>query len=304
MGKHEKRERRHGGAVQRFALGLVRLSVATALLSLTALAGSDSRPHGIVAVQENGKTVWVNAEEAQSPASGKTHAVASSGRSSRLVFWSTKEKRWKPVPAPPPGAMNAARNAAAEVANYIESKPKSTKPTQTVRNPNYRDVARGYAVSATDIDSAIEAAAKRHDVDPNLIRAIVKTESNFNPNAVSRKGAMGLMQLMPETARSLKVQNPFDPKQNVDAGVRYFKNLMDNYNGDLKLSLAAYNAGSGAVARSNGVPHIPETQNYVKQITNMYWNGSGGFGASGRTFSSPVHVFRDANGTLTMTNDD
>jgi soluble lytic murein transglycosylase-like protein len=300
MRKHQKRQTRHDRIVQRFRWGFVRLSVVAALLSSAALAASDSS-FGIVAVHENGKTVFVTSEEPKSQE--KTRTVASSG-SSRLVYWSTKERRWKPVPAPLPGAMKAARNAAAEVANYVESQPKSTKSTQTVSNPNYRDLARGYAVSATEIDSAIGAAAKRHDVDPNLIRAIIKTESNFNPNAVSRKGAMGLMQLMPDTARSLKVQNPFDPKQNVDAGVRYFKNLMNNYKGDLKLSLAAYNAGAGAVARSNGVPRFPETQNYVKQITNIYGHGTGGFGASGRTFSSPVHVFRSANGTLTMTNDD
>lgn len=296
MGKHQTR---HDRKVQRFAWGFARLSIVTALLSSTALAGDSA--YGIVAVQENGKTVFVTSEEPKSEAPENARAVASSGSGTRLVYWNSREKRWKPVPAPSPGTMKAARNAAAEVANYIESQPKSSKATQTVSNPNYRDVARGYAVSAAEIDSAIEASAKRHDVDPNLIRAIIKTESNFNPNAVSRKGAMGLMQLMPDTARSLKVQNPFDPRQNVDAGVRYFKNLMDNYKGDLKLSLAAYNAGSGAVARSNGVPRIPETQNYVKQITNMYWNGGG---TSGRSFSSPVHVFRNANGTLTMTNDD
>jgi soluble lytic murein transglycosylase-like protein len=287
----------HDRKVQRCAWRLVRLTAATALLSCMAFAGDAS--YGIVAVKENGKTVFVTSEEPKSATEAKPHNVSSSG-SSRLVYWSSKDGRWKPVPKPRPGTMKAARNAAAEVATYIESKPKSDKAAEAVSNPNYRDVARGYTVSAEEIDSAIDASAKKHGVDPNLIRAIIKTESNFNPNAVSRKGAMGLMQLMPDTARDLKVKNPFDPKQNVDAGVRYFKNLMDNYKGDLKLSLAAYNAGAGAVARSNGVPRIPETQNYVKQITNMYWNAGG----SGRSFSSPIHVFRNANGTLTMTNDD
>ena len=106
------------------------------------------------------------------------------------------------------------------------------------------------------------------------MRSVVKVESNFNPNAVSRKGAMGLMQLMPSTARSLNVSNPFDPQQNVDAGVRHLRRLLDSYGGDVRLSLAAYNAGSGAVARSAGVPHFRETQNYVRRITNLYNGGS------------------------------
>lgn len=278
---------------------LVRLSVVAVLLSSAAFAGNEVSS-GIVAVKENGKTVYVNSDETQTQP-GTRRTASFSARTSRYVYWSSKERRWKPVPLPKPGTLRAARNAAAEVENYVESQPKSSKPSQSTTNPNYRNLARGYAVSSSEIDTAIDAAAKRHDVDPNLIRAIVKTESNFNPNAVSRKGAMGLMQLMPGTARSLAVENPFDPKQNVDAGVRYFKNLMNNYGGDLKLSLAAYNAGSGAVARSNGIPRIPETQNYVKQITQMYWNG--GAGPSGRG-AVPVRMFRNASGTLTMTNDE
>jgi soluble lytic murein transglycosylase-like protein len=152
-----------------------------------------------------------------------------------------------------------------------------------------------------DIDSASEQAAARHNVDPNLVRAVVKVESNFNPNAVSRKGAMGLMQLMPSTARQLKVKNPFDPEQNVDAGVRHLKQLLESYGGDIKLTLAAYNAGAGAVARSSGVPHYAETQNYVRRITNLYYGGSDFNSGTSRT---PVTVQRDARGVLHISNID
>ena len=132
----------------------------------------------------------------------------------------------------------------------------------------------------------------------------MKVESNFNPNAVSRKGAMGLMQLMPSTARSLKVKNPFDPEQNVDAGVRHLKKLLESYGGDVKLTLAAYNAGSGAVARSAGVPHYLETQNYVRRITNLYYGGFDLSRTAGAFSRDPVRVQRDARGFLYISNTD
>jgi soluble lytic murein transglycosylase-like protein len=162
----------------------------------------------------------------------------------------------------------------------------------------------GKLTTQQDIDSAIDQAAARHNVDPNLVRAVVKVESNFNPNAVSRKGAMGLMQLMPSTARSLKVKNPFDPEQNVDAGVRHLKKLLESYGGDVKLTLAAYNAGSGAVARSAGVPHYLETQNYVRRITNLYYGGFDLSRTAGAFSRDPVRVQRDARGVLYISNTD
>src|SRR5438045_8247951 len=148
-----------------------------------------------------------------------------------------------------------------------------------------------------EIDTAIAGAAARHNVDPNLVRALVKVESNFNPNAVSRKGAMGLMQLMPQTARQLDLTNPFNPEKNVDAGVRHLKQLLESYGGDVRLSLAAYNAGSGAVARSSGIPVYAETRNYVRQVTVLYGGNLGSgyvFGAS----REPVKVQRDSRGVL------
>jgi soluble lytic murein transglycosylase-like protein len=117
---------------------------------------------------------------------------------------------------------------------------------------------------------------------------------------------MGSMQLMPQTARSLDVVNPFDPQQNIDAGVRHLKRLMESYGGDVKLSLAAYNAGAGAVARSAGVPHFAETQSYVKRITQLYYGGNSVL--SSRAVFAPVHdpvrMQRDERGVLMMTNTD
>jgi soluble lytic murein transglycosylase-like protein len=192
--------------------------------------------------------------------------------------------------------MRAAKSAAAEVDQYLGHDSLQSAASK-IATANFR----GPLVTSGDVDSAIEQAAARHNVDPNLVRAVVKVESNFNPNAVSRKGAMGLMQLMPATARQLKVKNPFDPEQNVDAGVRHLKQLLESYGGDVKLTLAAYNAGAGAVARSSGVPHYAETQNYVRRITNLYYGGSVfNSGAS----HDPVTVQRDARGVLYISNTD
>jgi soluble lytic murein transglycosylase-like protein len=113
---------------------------------------------------------------------------------------------------------------------------------------------------------------------------------------------MGLMQLMPGTARSLNVTNPFDPNQNVDAGVRHLKRLLESYGGNVQLSLAAYNAGSAAVARSAGVPHFAETRNYVRRITNLYYGGPDGSFIIGNPVHDPVRVQRDARGVLYISN--
>ncbi|HFQ88553.1 MAG TPA: DUF4124 domain-containing protein [Desulfobulbus sp.] len=119
-------------------------------------------------------------------------------------------------------------------------------------------------------DRHIRQAASRLRVDPLLIRAIIQTESNFNPRAISSHGAQGLMQLMPETARDLQVTNPFDPRQNIAAGTRYFRRLLDWYDGDLALSLAAYNAGPGRVPKHGSIPRIPETMAYVNKVLGLY----------------------------------
>jgi hypothetical protein len=118
----------------------------------------------------------------------------------------------------------------------------------------------------TPFGEIIATLSQAHGVDPLLVSALIKVESGYRPKARSRKGAMGLMQLMPSTAREYKVRNPFDPKANIEAGIKHLKSLIDRFDGGLELALAAYNAGEGAVRRFNGIPPYRETRNSVSRI--------------------------------------
>ena len=134
---------------------------------------------------------------------------------------------------------------------------------------------------ASSWDGLIDDAARRHAVDPKLVKSVMLVESGFNPAAVSKKGARGLMQLMPETAAENGVRDVHDPAQNIAGGVRYLSRLLTTYGGDLVKSLAAYNAGEAAVERYNGVPPYDETQLYVRKTLAAYYGKSvlgGGFG--------------------------
>ena len=119
-------------------------------------------------------------------------------------------------------------------------------------------------------DKLIDRVARAEGLNSDLLRAVVETESNFDPNAVSKKGAVGLMQLMPETARDMGVSDPFHPAKNLEAGARYLKRLIDRYEGELTLALSAYNAGEKAVERYRGIPPFPETQDYVRKVLRAY----------------------------------
>jgi soluble lytic murein transglycosylase-like protein len=283
------------------AMLMATTAIAASFFTLTATlaapqvwaAEGDNSAKGITTEDDHGRKIYVNEDAPVRLRKPQATPV----RRSTLAYWSSKEKCWKPVPGAGSASMQAARSAAAEVSQYFGR--------DSVQSANAKIVAAnagGRQASQEEIDASIVMAAARHNVDPNLVRAVVKVESNFNSNAVSRKGAMGLMQLMPTTARQLNVKNPFDPEQNVDAGVRHLKQLLENYNGDVNLTLAAYNAGAGAVARSAGVPHFAETQNYVRRITNLYY---GGFDLSPVGANrDPVKVQRDGRGVLYISNTD
>ncbi len=120
--------------------------------------------------------------------------------------------------------------------------------------------------SVSTYDHWIRAACRKHSLDPALVKAVIHAESQFDPQAVSPKGAMGLMQLDPNTARELGIKDPFNPKYNIDGGVRYLKDLLDTFEGDQKLALAAYNAGPTQVYRHNGVPPFKDTKKYLKRV--------------------------------------
>lgn len=200
---------------------------------------------------------------------------------------------------------------------FINSEPASVRVSK--KTPLLRTDATGLApretpstppeLSAAElanrekIEDMIREVSARYRVDPALVRAVIQTESNWNSTAVSRKGAQGLMQLGPGTAQALGVNNAFDPKQNLDGGVRYLRTLLERYNGDLDRALAAYNAGPRAVDRAGGIPQYRETRDYVHKVTDSYFRP--GSDRLPRAFdgSHPIYREVEAGGRVVFTNE-
>ncbi len=180
--------------------------------------------------------------------------------------------------------------------------------------PGFKRLKRATpATPPAEIQSLVNDTSQRHQVDPQLIHAIIQVESNYNSNAVSSKGAMGLMQLIPATADRFGVANPYNARQNIEGGVTYFKYLLDLFGGDLDLSLAAYNAGEHRVLKTNSVPDISETQKYVKKVEELYQPSSAGGPGTTHAIApksakappkAPIYRYVDSRGVVHFTNGD
>ncbi len=156
------------------------------------------------------------------------------------------------------------------------------------------------------IDTLADQIARQHRVDPTLVHAIIRVESDYDSTAVSSKGAMGLMQLIPQTAVRYGVGNPFDPRQNIEGGVTYLKYLLNLFHGNLRLALAAYNAGENSVIKWGGIPPITETQQYVQKVTQLYRpsrSAGSSKAAEGLPLpAAPILRYVDAQGVVHFTN--
>ncbi|MGA1839123.1 MAG: transglycosylase SLT domain-containing protein [bacterium] len=166
-----------------------------------------------------------------------------------------------------------------------------------IYSEDYDDYDEIDSVNEIFLDRIINRVSRVFNIDSNLIRAIIKVESNFNTRAVSRAGAKGLMQLMPKTAYKMDVSDPFNPEENIFGGVKYFKYLLDRFDNNLEISLAAYNAGETAVLKYGGIPKYRETRQYVKKVLKQY-----SYYKSKRRPDDRVYLFVDDDNILHITN--
>ena len=201
----------------------------------------------------------------------------------------TQTKDPKPQASPSPLAAAPAQPAPADApasgsANVVKTAPFVSAPPAA-------------------LDRVVQQTAERNHVDPQLVRAVISTESNWNPGAVSSKGAMGLMQLAPETAHRLGVGNAFDPAQNIGAGVAYLGMMLERYKGDVNKALAAYNAGPGAVDRFGGIPNFRETRNYVAKVTSSYFRPGANRESGAYERPSPIYRTTDSGGRVIFVNE-
>jgi soluble lytic murein transglycosylase-like protein len=213
-----------------------------------------------------------------------------------------------------------AKNADAQIAKVLDdtghqffvnaeppAKLAATKPRTNIYMPSETSFTGrnrpAMEIGRDGVEKLVREAADRHRVDPALVRAVIETESNWNPKAWSHKGAGGLMQLIPTTAQRWGAYDVFDPQQNIDAGVKHLKWLLERYNGNLDLALAAYNAGEGAVDRVHGVPAYRETQNYVQKVQNAYFRPGSGRLADAYVNSHAIHKDVTSDGRIIFTNE-
>ncbi len=186
--------------------------------------------------------------------------------------------------------------------------PYGKKMQQVITEKKVRktEQAASPVVLPKDYSQYIHKAASKYDLEPDLIKAVIKTESNGNHRAVSRKGAIGLMQLMPSTASDMNVSNPYNPEENIEGGTRYLKYLLERFNGNMTLALAAYNSGPKTVEKYGNVPPIDETRQYVKRIMNLY-NGKKNYAFSDvssapREKTTTIYKVLLEDGTILFTN--
>lgn len=189
----------------------------------------------------------------------------------------------------------------------VVAKVRSAKPHTTIYMPAQSSFLGpnhpALSIDRDGVEKLVREAAERHNVDPALVRAVIQTESNWNPTAYSRKGAGGLMQLIPSTAQRYGASDVFNPQQNIDAGVSHLKWLLERYNGNLDLALAAYNAGEGAVDKAHGIPAFRETRNYVHKVQDAYFSPGSGRVEGAFTNARAIHREVDGDGRIIFRND-
>jgi len=184
--------------------------------------------------------------------------------------------------------------------------PTATKPKAIYMSGEIAFMGKSRPAVTLDrdgVEKLVREASERYRVDPALVRAVIQTESNWNAWAFSRRGAIGLMQLIPTTAQRFGASDAFNPKQNVDAGVRYLRTLLERYSGNLDLALAAYNAGEGAVDRAHGIPSFRETRNYVQRVQAAYFGPGSGRMDSAFVRANSIHRVVESSGRVIFTNE-